>query len=346
MMREKLRWIGAVIGISMLLLSLASCSSTSEDEYTNGEGIIINSVEGEGRPPGSVSFGILSTYNEISVSGLDLLLETPQDEIVLTFRGTSNIPIMLKIFYNYEEVAFLVEDTESYVTQFLFELPDDERETNITFRMSSELEVNDTFNSLIIGAFPHPDYFSKNDDHFTITNYLGSVLNYRLSYGGEENLVLAVPYQDFPEQIGRYHRGVMINQDPAELTLTYSDGGVFSMHPNPLQVTPNEVVEFYFYINLQWTDEIETLQNYLLISMLDWQQIEKNGLPYLLFEARLDDMYNDMMDHGRFTVTMPSEPGFYEFVTFAVPDPTHFNEIMMQERLSFSFPFTVEVVEE
>jgi len=326
-----------------LVLVLSGCSSAPDENITEN----INRENSVGRPPGGASFGVLSAHNEILVRGLDLILETPQDEIVLTLQGTSNIPIMLKVFYNYEEVAFLVGDEEAYVTKFLFELPDNERETNIAFRMSSELEANDTFNSLIIGVFPHPDYFSKNDDHFTITNDLGNALNFRVSYGGEENLVLRVPYQSFPEQIEEmFHRGVMINQFSAELTMRYSDGGVFTLAPNPLQVTPNEVVEFYFYANLQWTDEMRTLQNYLIISMLDWQQIEKNGLPYLLFEARLDDMFNDVMDHGRFTVTMPSEPGFYEFVTFAVPDPTHFNKPLMIHPLEFGFPFTIEVVDE
>ena len=341
-MQKKTRFIGVMVGILMLMLY--GCSSTQdiniEEQLFDGEG-------GEGRPRVSVWFQLLSSNNEGLVGVNDLLLETPQDEIVLTIGTTSNthLPVMVKVFYNYEEIPFLVGGEGDYVTQFLFELYYG-NQTDFSFSLSSELEANESFNALTIGVFAHPDHLSKNDDHFEINTDFGAVLNFRVSYGGEENLVLPVPYQDLPEQIAEmFHRGVMINQDSAALTIEYSDGGVFTMYPNPLQVAPNEVVNFYFYANLEWTDEIESMENYLIISMLDWQQIEKNGQPYLLMEARFDDMVNDVMDHGRFTVTMPSEPGFYEFVTFVVPDPTSFNVFLMSSPLELSFPFTVEVVE-
>jgi len=334
-MGKKIIFIGVIMG----LLMFSGCLS-SQEENTARE-------RNEGRPRAGISFQLSSSLNE-GLIDRTLLLETPQDEIVLTVRGSSNsnIPVMLKLFYNYEEIPFLVDNVETYVTQFLFELPYDEREINITIRMSSELEAAETVSALTIGVFPHPDYLSKNDDHFSISNNLGGVLNFRVSYGDEESLVLRVPYQEFPRQIeNMLNRGVRINQDSAEFTIAYAEGGVFTMHPNPLQVAPDEVVYFYFYVNLQMSDQIVPIQNYLILSMLGWQQIEKDGLPYLLFEARSEDMVNDVKDHGRFSVTMPSEPGFYEFVTFIVPDPTHFNEYLMRYPLEFSFPFTVEVVE-
>ena len=341
-MRRKKRLIGVIMGV--LILMLYGCSSV-QDNSVNEQ--LLNEERSEGRPASGAWFQLSPSHNEGLVGMNDLILETPQDEIVLTIGASRNahVPIMIKVFYNYEEVPFLIGDAAGYVTQYLVELPYGSNQIDLSLRLSSELEANESFNALTIGIFSHPEYLSKNDDHFSIRNDFAGIFNFRVSYGGEESLLLRVPYQELPQQLNLYHRGVMINQNPAAFTLEYSDGGVFTMHPNPLQVAPNEVVTFYFYANPQTTDEIESLENYLIISLLGWQQIQKNGQPYLLIEARLDDMVNDLMDHGSFTVTMPSEPGFYEFVTFIVPDPTNFNDFFMDFPLELSFPFTVEVVE-
>jgi len=302
----------------------------------------------EGSPYSGVSLAVLGAYNADLTELGHLRLETPQDEIVVSVVNSfyQDVPIILKIFYNYEEVSFQVTGMGYYDTEFLFNL-ESGYQINIPFQLYDNLENNYDLNVLTIGVFEHPEQLTKNADPFTFNTGFGSIFNFSVSYGGENEIVLSAPYQELPNQIENiFFRGVMINQYSAEHTIENSDGGVFSMPMEALQVSSGESIEFYFYANAVISLDVdEPIIDYLIISMLDWQQIPKDGQPHLLVEARYDDMHNDIIDHGRFTVIMPEEPGFYELVTFIVPNPTTFNENIVGFPFELGFPFTIEVVE-
>lgn len=69
-----------------------------------------------------------------------------------------------------------------------------------------------------------------------------------------------------------------------------------------------------------WEDSV--IEDYLIISLLNGEQIPLNGKPFLyvnLTEPVIDEPIAQRID---FTITAPMEPGSYEFVSFLVPNPT------------------------
>jgi len=284
------------------------------------------------------------TYDS-EIGFFQINLEKPQDVIVISVLNNCYVerPILLKVFYNYEEIPFRVVGSDYYDTEFSFKL-DGGYQINIPIQLFAELEVDDYLNILTIGVFPNPEHFAMNDNDWTINNMFGSMFNFAVSYGGSEERTLNVLFHETPTQIEIEVPILAINQDNIEVVNEH--GSVFSTIPNEfLQVVPEEIIELYFHFNTSIYGEESSVTDYLLVSMLDWQQINKNEQPYILIEARHDDMLNGFSDRGSFTVIMPDKPGFYEFVTFLVPNPTNIHDEVHMWEVIFSFPFTIEVVE-
>jgi len=270
-------------------------------------------------------------------------LPSPQEPLSFTVHNPSESDKngLIKVFYNYEETLFRIEGSDEYVSEFVFQVPSG-YEVTIPIQLYSGIYANDVVNSLIIGLFENPENYSMNGG---ITRGFATMVNLGISYGGNNELNLQIPHQKIPTQIeGISFRGVQINQDFGADSF---EGlvGVSTQSPNQLRVYPGEVVEFAFNANVAGSIE-EDVEEYLIISMLDWQQVDKNGQPFLLVEANYADMQNNVLEQGTFTVEMPMEPGFYEFVTFIVPAPTRFNENTFGFPLQVGSPFTIEVVAE
>ena len=51
------------------------------------------------------------------------------------------------------------------------------------------------------------------------------------------------------------------------------------------------------------------------------------------------------MDHGSFTIVVPTEPGFYEFVLIGIPNPNHPNNFLNFAPAENSDRITIEVIE-
>lgn len=274
-------------------------------------------------------------------------LETPQEPIFIQLANPtfSEKTVMLKIFYNYEEIPFRIGNDSEYQRQKIFVL-DPGYLIEIPIRMYHGIKANDYHNILTIGVFASPEHHSKNDDSSTIGSNFAQVLNFVVHYGGDLQLDLTYFQQDSPEQLSDIlSRGIRVNQDSKELMITYGTGGVFTMWPNPLRVLPGEMVEFSFFANPYTHDFLEVLNDYLIISMIGWEQVHMNGLPFLYFEARPHDMRNDVSDFGTFTIRMPDELGFHEFVVFIVPNPTQKSDGEFRINPEVGFPFTIEVRE-
>jgi len=269
-------------------------------------------------------------------------LSTPQDTLYFIVQNHSGEDKngLLILFYNYQEISFRIAGRNEYISEFLFQIPNG-KELIIPIQLYSGLSVNDSVNSLIVGLFESPEKYSMNGG--ITRRRFATIVNLGISFGGNNKLDLQVSYQEKPKQIENVNfLGVQINQEFEATSFEYVAS---TQSPNPLRVYPGELVEFAFNVNATSLLD-EEIEDYLIISMIDWQQIDKNGQPFLLVEARYDDMRNDVLDQGRFIVEMPKESGFYEFVTFIVPNPMRFNENTFGFLLELSFPFTIEVVDE
>lgn len=298
---------------------------------------------------GAVALGIREVHNpglidyEPESGFMQINLETPQD--IITISGINfcyiDRPFLLKVFYNYEEIPFRIVGVEEYDTGFVFEL-EAGHDINIPIQLYEGLEVNDYLNVLTIGLFPEPGHHAMNDDGWTINNMFGSMWNFAVSYGGNEEIDLGITSYVTPTQLEIELGGLNINQDEEEYIMGH--GGVFNMPGEFLQVTSGEVVELHFHFNTHLFVSEFGMTEYLLMSMLNWQQIDMNGQPYLLFEARPESSFY-VTDRGTFTIVAPEEAGFYEFKTFIVPNPTSIHDELHMWEIIFSFPFTLEVVE-
>ena len=268
-------------------------------------------------------------------------LETLQDIIYIEIGNTSTIDdvnLMLKVFYNYEEVPFQIMGSDMYVTEFLFLAPAG-YDMIIPIKLDGNLEANDTINKLTIGTFWEPEYYAMLFDHLEVENNFfddaGIVLDFEINYGTLGDLDLPVVTVDPGVLIEdlMFH-SLMINDD-----FELEAGADAAMNPpQPWQARAGEEVEMSFVTNPHGII-FEEIEEYLIIAMLDWHQIPLNGQPYLLVNSV------GTGQQGFFTITAPDEPGLYEFVAFLVLNPRNLRSADNFFPHEIAMRFTLEVTE-
>lgn len=263
-------------------------------------------------------------------------LETPQDLIYVVVENRSRVTKMnfiLKIFYNYEEIAFQVVGSEREVTEFLFSPPAG-YESIIPIHLSESLESNEMANRLTVGIFMSPEQFASEDEELVWETPL-MLLNFEINFGERGALYLEVE-PDFltTELPNMTHSGIMINNESIPLQ------DAVRVPPSKWNVSPGEEVEMFFATNPSSIID-EEIEEFLIISLLDWHQIAMNGNPYLLIS--LNEQNNEYGHHGGFFITAPDEPGLYEFIAFLVPNPRSLNGPTNFYPLEAGLRFTLEV---
>ena len=306
---------------------------------------------------GSIGFGIWDGYIASEHSIDPIRLETPQDRlnISLTNDSVEEINVIIKVFYNYQEATFRIVGSETYVTEFIFTMPGG-YDVDIPFHLDPTLEAGETLSKLTVAVFPNPENFtmqeqeSEDSVHYFHT---GLVLDFEINYGSDLPLSLSVPESDTVDDVHDMWGIFTVNAESEPVI-----GGGFMPPPYLLQVTPNEQVELAFFGNMSvWEmvgmaphgeaiERTTEITDYLIISMLDWQQIPMNGDPYLWLRGREGERGGVTYgQHGRFYIEAPSEPGFYEFVAFLVHNPKSSFAWETFVPLEVATRFTIEVVE-
>jgi len=276
---------------------------------------------------------------------IQINLETPQDQIVVSLFNACHVdrPILVKVFFNYEETPFRVAGSEIYFDDLLLKVSSG-HVVNIPINLSSNLEKNEYLNILSIGAFPNPEHHTMKDDSFTISNMFGEMHSWAISYGGSERLKLDVPFMTPPTRlVGIESFGLVVQQYGQAWSENH---GVYLMSEQHLQVKSGDTVDLYFYINPgslipEWRETVVT--EYLIVAMLNWQQIQLNALPFLRVEAIHEEKAFGITDRGHFTIIAPEEPGLYEFVAFIIFNPIDIHDDVHHWGVQFTFPFTIEV---
>ena len=309
---------------------------------------------------GSVGLGLWSGEEAFSALESDavLRLETPQDLLTAYVENVSfeRQNMILKVFYNYEETAFRVVGAEDYRTEFLFTL-DPFEAVEIPFHLAADLAPSETFSQLTIGAFFAPERFSAlttpEESNFLLLNSRdhGRVLNFEMNDSDEdEELMLPIsPTAPLRQIEDLMFTGLMINLDfdpPAHAAY---------FPPNPLQVRSGEQVELGFVAGPpdilgtiehspdHFEEYLYEVEEYLIIVMVNWQQVMVNGEPYI----RIDETGGfGTGQHGRFFIDAPTEAGLYEVVAFLVHDPAHRSQHRHFFPLEIAPRFTLEVVDE
>lgn len=267
-----------------------------------------------------------------------ILMDVSDDTLEVSFSNNSdNEHFILKVFYDYEEVSFkILNDSvdDKFDTSFVFNL-EQTKTIEIPIRLSSDiLKENDQSHKLTVGVYVSPEKHAKNVEK--MTDFYGMTMDYELFFGESGEIILnksksnvLKTFDDVPFQ------GVMINQERNISEPLES----IPFPPYSIKAKKGEEIELTNFVNVFNYLPEEEVENYLILSMLDWKQIKMNGQPYLLLDA------NEGTDYGVFSITAPEKAGLYEFVAFIVPNADKNKNSDNFFYLDHAYRFTIEVVE-
>lgn len=263
----------------------------------------------------------------------DIHLETPQDTLYVNVANTTNgeMHLMLKVFYNYEEVAFEVVGVSRENRELLFVLEPD-RSISIPVRLPEAIEASDTVSRLTIGVFDSPERAAASDDDLRFRP--GMMLNYEINYGSRESMTLSLDHPTLMEESEFAGFSVHENSEPP------GDGSIWVFAGDTHAVRAGEEVPLTFFANAEKGGG--AIHDYLIVAMVDWRQIPMNEQPYLWID--IEDDVLELGQHIPFTFIAPEEPGFYEFVAFIASNPTEPATFEMFYPLHL-VRFTLEVTE-
>lgn len=254
--------------------------------------------------------------------------------------ASEDFHFVLKMFINYEEVAFRVKGEEDYATEFVF-LLESGYEVDIPFTLQLDLSDVDVTYKLTAGIFADPDREVMNEenlDHFWRSG--GMVLNNDLILGSRSDL-------DFE----RTSNVTILSREEDTSFFAFfvapefrrTDYG-FLAHPEfTMQARRGEEIELLFYASPFASFDYD-LEDYIIIGMLNWQQIPLNGDPFLFIDVGATEFEN-ILDHGRFVLEGIDEVGYYDFVLFLVPHPAYRNSLNNSFPLQLSNRMIIEIVE-
>ena len=288
---------------------------------------------------GSFSFGIEPlNYEEMDPTmffdGIFRLTDANNTLLARGENGSSeDMVVILKLFVNYEEVAFYVEGIAEADTEFVFLVPA-LHEVTIPLQLAIDLPEGDYSHKLTAAFFQSPHLNVSEDEGLRFYG-IQMAMNYDFVYGEGGDIILTVPHQEASAQI----------ELPVFLAVSDFIDGVdqemlYTPFPSPLQVRRGELAELAFLGNP--TARVPDVDDYVLIMMLDWHQIHPNRQPYLLFTA--NDSGGRLADYDTFTFLAPEETGLFEFVAIMIPNPTQESFVDIFAPLEMH-RFTIEVVD-
>jgi len=258
--------------------------------------------------------GFAGEYDDFTVSWS---LDHPQERLNIRLSNETSdyYPVLLKLFYNYETVNFRIVGEDDYRSELFIELSPG-YEYIIPFHLDSTLEAHVGYSKLTMAAFFDSDQYSV---FHGWGHYLdAAALTAEISYESDEQFVLdrvQHPLEERPE-FGNTVPLITMGT-PGGITPDY-----FLGPGRPRQVYPGEELEIEVLLNVRgsvWnpdTGERKEVEDFLMIGLLDFEQIELSESPFLWSSASLVPLF------GYFTIEAPTEPGLYDFIAIIVENPT------------------------
>jgi len=291
-------------------------------------------------------------YGNVALEQADDVLAAVVENISLEANE-----FIFKVFLNYEEVSFRILGMEDYVTDFVFTL-EARQQVEFPFILGIDFPEEDVTYKLTATIFLEPySHASSGDNDLWFGSSNAVSVDVSFGNGGEINL--AQTYNHIPLEYQKnwgWSRGIDIWLAPelyninSALYIDYANLPV-------IQVSPNETLNFGYLVGLlgphnqfHTIGDMEILppelvvQNYVVLALLDWQQIPLNGHPYLFVTVEGNDD-EDMVHYGQFSIIAPGEPGLYDFIAFIFPNANYRKTLYSFLPISASFRFTIEVVE-
>ena len=331
------------------LLLLVACNTNTDSRMTPATGVTEHIEEGAR----GIGFGV-TPYdfewdwdNDVFFDG-SLLLNESSDVLVARVENisASDHNFVLKIFLNYETVPFRVLDEEAFAPAFLFSLTSG-YQLEIPFVLDIEMPDENEMFKLTAAVFSDPEYHVVNMDAFDqyLLGGMGTVLNFDLYFGERQDIHLDV--QSHVALAQRENEGFASLRINTQLDVADFHQRGYSqpmrLVGSVLQVSPGEVIDLAFFANL-YVERRMVVEEYVILALLDWEQVELNGLPYLLMQVE-DHDFDELVEYGHFTIVAPDEVGLYEFVAMIIPNPREINTFDHYRPIELSDRFTIEVVE-
>jgi len=241
----------------------------------------------------------------------------------------------VSLFLNYEPIAFRVLGEEDYNERFDLVIPRGYH-TFIPFVLDSErLELNANYRltvAVFVDKHIHASEWAEREDfEFLSRVYYNDpwwspmmlVLNYDLitGAGGIESF-------DFLESDIDERVYLSLRVGPELLIMSTEDSIILGVDPleeflldRRIEASPGEELRFSAWAQPS-TSLIDRAEDYLIISLLNAEQIPMNGNPFLyvnLADRLTDKPFAERID---FTIIAPLIPGKYEFVSFIITNPT------------------------
>ena len=289
------------------------------------------------------------------------------------FAGDAHLEtqtLLLKVFVDFEAVPFKVAGMDDYVLTFIFETPTQHRITIPIHLYSGLIDTGYNRNFTVLSAV-YPQYYMHQELDFLQTEWgggihfnWGMVLNLELNLGHDEIVLQADIFENIVHTEG--FGGFELNQnfdvyDNFDAYHSENEDGtlVFTQHPPPrhLEVRLGESLKLAFTINLHpglielvtedGTEYIEPppLTEMVMIILVDWNQVEIEGNPYLFIQLTDEQVEKRYGQFGIFHLALPEEVGFYDVVAFVVERTQSGYEPFTFFPSAMSGRFTIEVVE-
>lgn len=251
----------------------------------------------------------LGFYNPLhGMMGHIVHADAADDNLHLLFSNFygSAAEYVLKIFLNNASVYFSVDGREG-VSSFYFYLNHGETVTwNINLEYDSDVLTHAELTAIIVR---HPRAFQYDVRFFEHQNY--GIISRHYFFVGDSSLGqwvlpidsdLFVEFKDYANHFFGFN--VTTSKD------NYRD------IPSPyFRVNPGELVEFSFLLG---DIAASATRHFAVFALLGWEQIAINGNAVLHIRLNYDHDGVLMPQIGTFTFVAPYEPGYYEFLAYAI----------------------------
>lgn len=271
--------------------------------------------------------------------------ETPQDLFyieVWNHTQTAEMPLLLKLFYNYKEVEFKVVGSDGYKTEFIFMVPPSYR-VFIPINLTSDLQIGEGGSRLGAAVFLHPEQHTYENTHIVwrFNHNMRMFLDFEIQYRERDDIFLSA-VSESSERLNQF-----LSPFPGYFMVNADGLGSDRNDMDPIeliQVSTGERVDLSFVGNPNHESEPGLIDEFLIIALLDWQQVPINSQPFLFFNQ--DPNVRNIVFYDEFYIYAPDEPGLYEFVSIMVTNPRERRNVDNFRPQRVSIRFTIEVLDE
>lgn len=328
----KRKWIAVIF---IMLLVTSGCSENSEDnvdlvQTPLSEHYLDMIAQGFG---GGLSFGVSPVENDWNweVDGPwigQLALNAPDDSLQIHVANidANDRDFLLKVFLNYESVPFRVLGEEAYDKSFTVSVKGGYG-VYVPFVLESEIAQENRY-KLTAVLFINPQERALDQGELLGRFAVGENADLFLGQG-VDSIKLDVPFfEPLARRENDSFTSIAINEDFDVAYFKTRIGSGYEL--DQIRSTPGEIIDLSLFVN-PCTGTFDDgsrvgyeIENYIILGLLEHQQIELSDKPFLFVDMS-NHSYQTPVDHLAFTLQVPDEPGYYEFVAILVVNPTKRN---------------------